>query len=270
VSPHVFVIEPAAAADARAGSELVIAGAEGRHAARVLRVRPGEGVEAIDGQGRRIRAVVRSAGRDEIVVQVHGVLDEPVPDPAHVVVQGLPKGEHAELAVDQLTQCGADRIVPWAAANSVAQWDGERAIRGRGKWQQAAMAAAKQARRAWIPQVDALASTSEIVAQVRQAALAVVLHEGASEPLMQVAVPTSGTILILVGPEGGLTDQERSQLGQAGAREASLGPAVLRTSLAGAAALAVLGSSRHWPSGPAPGMATTADAMPAVMEGWRA
>ncbi len=268
MSAHVFTLEPSIAAAAQVGSTLVLTGPEGRHAASVARVRRGEVIEVVDGQGCRIRAVVNGLDRQEVRFEVLEVLREPAPDPVFVLVQALAKGDHGELAVDQLTQAGADRIVPWAAANCVARWDGERASRGSAKWQQAAVQAAKQARRSWIPVVQELAGTAEVLAAVGQADLAVVLHEGASEPLAQVAIPAAGTVLVVVGPEGGLAESERAALSQAGAQEVRLGPSVLRTSLAGAAALAVLSSRGRWLAESTSHSRLPDDASAAFMEGW--
>jgi 16S rRNA (uracil1498-N3)-methyltransferase len=156
------------------------------------------------------------------------------------VVQALPKGDRGELAVEVLTEIGAARIVPWASARSVAVWKGERAAKSQAKWQSTAREAAKQARRAWHPDVPPLATTDEVAALIGSADLAVVLHEGASEPLGAIAVPDAGEIVVVVGPEGGLTDDEVSGFVAAGAVAVRLGDEVLRTSTAGVAAVAAL------------------------------
>jgi len=264
VSSHVFIAEPGLVAMARVGSTLVLAGAEGRHAATVARVRRGEVIEVVDGQGTRLRATVLDHGRDEVAFEVSQIEVEPEPSPRFAVVQALPKGEHADLAVDQLTQAGADRIVPWAASNCVVRWDDERARKGQGRWQQEATRAAKQSRRSRIPQVDPLARTPAIEAAVREADLAIMLHEEATEPLAEVTLPGAGTVLIIVGPEGGLDPDERAALSAAGAREVRLGAAILRTSLAGAMALAVLSAQDRWRS------TSGTNAPVHAMEGWRA
>ena len=262
MSSHVFIAEPGLVAMARVGSTLVLAGAEGRHAATVARVRRGEVIEVVDGQGTRLRATVLDLGRDEVAFEVRQIEVEPEPSPLFVVVQALPKGEHADLAVDQLTQAGADRIVPWAAANCVVRWDDERARKGQVRWQQAATQAAKQSRRSRIPSVDPLTRTPAIESAIREADLAIVLHEGADEPLAEVALPVAGTVLVVVGPEGGLDPTERAALVAAGAREVRLGHAVLRTSLAGATALAVLSGQGRWRS------SSGTNAQVRAMEGW--
>ena len=166
--------------------------------------------------------------------------DHPEPAPALVVVQALPKGDRGELAVEMLTEVGVARVVPWAAARSVAVWKGERAEKSLARWRATAREAAKQARRPWHPDVDPLATTADVVALLAGADLAVVLHEAAAEPLAAVEVPDAGTVVVVVGPEGGLTGDELAAFAEAGARSVRLGAEVLRTSTAGPAAVAAL------------------------------
>ena len=138
-------------------------------------------------------------------------------------------------------------MVPWAAARCVAVWKGERATKSLARWRATAREAAKQARRAWFPEVAGLASTAEVAALVAGADLAVVLHEDASEPLAALPVPAEGRVVVVVGPEGGLTDDEVATLVAAGGRAVRLGPEVLRTSTAGVvAAAALLARTPRW------------------------
>jgi 16S rRNA (uracil1498-N3)-methyltransferase len=130
--------------------------------------------------------------------------------------------------------------VPWAASRSVAVWKGERAAKSLAKWRATAREAAKQARRSWFPEVSELASTEEVSALVADADLAVVLHEEATSSLAAVEVPATGRIVVVVGPEGGLSDDEVTAFVAAGAVSVRLGAEVLRTSTAGVAAVAAL------------------------------
>ena len=169
------------------------------------------------------------------------------PTPRVVVVQALPKGDRGELAVEVLTEVGVATVVPWAAARCVAVWKGERAHKSVERWRATAREAAKQARRAWFPEVADLAITADVVRLVAAADLAVVLHEGATGSLASLAVPEAGTVLVVVGPEGGLTDEEVAALAAAGAHAVRLGAEVLRTSTAGVAAVsALLSRSARW------------------------
>jgi 16S rRNA (uracil1498-N3)-methyltransferase len=221
------------------GTALVLEGDEARHAL-VKRLQPGEQVQVGDGRGSVAGATVRRVERNRIELDIDWRRVDPPADPRVVVVQALPKGERAELAVELLTELGADEIVPWSAANSVARWDGERAAKGVERWQRTAREATKQSRRAWIPTVGALASTEQVAARVRAAAAAFVLHEDAEAGLRTFPLPGTGELVLVVGPEGGITDAERAALIAAGAACVRLGPEVLRTSTAGGAALAAL------------------------------
>ena len=222
------------------GAVVEVTGDEAHHAVAVRRLRVGERVVLTDGAGRSVTGEVASTGKRVLTVEVSAATDTPAPEPELVVVQALPKGERGELAVEVLTEVGAARIVPWAAARSVAVWKGERAVRSHAKWAASAREAAKQARRSWFPEVSPLAATADVAALVGAADLAVVLHEEAGEPLAALQVPAQGTIVVVVGPEGGLTDAEVAAFVAAGARSVRLGAEVLRTSTAGLAACAAL------------------------------
>jgi len=223
-----------------AGAEVEVSGDEAHHAVAVRRLRVGESVVLTDGAGTSVTAEVASTGKRVFAARVTDVTTAPPAEPAFVVVQALPKGERGELAVEVLTEVGVALVVPWAASRSVAVWKGERAARSLAKWRSTAREAAKQARRSWFPEVAELASTADLTALVAGADLAVVLHEEASVPLASLEVPRTGRIVIVVGPEGGLTDEEVGTLVAAGATSVRLGAEVLRTSTAGVAAVAAL------------------------------
>jgi 16S rRNA (uracil1498-N3)-methyltransferase len=241
MSAPLFVIDAATAAAARPGSETFLSGSEGRHAVSVARLVPGERLDLGDGAGRILGCVVeRVEGSDRLVARVAGIVDVPQSSPRVVVVQGLPKGDRGEAAVQTLTEVGVDEIVPWAAERSVARWVGDRTKRGREKWAQAARAAGKQSRRAWFPQVGELADSGVVESRIRRAVTAMVLHEEASLRLHGVNLPATGEVLIIVGPEGGISPAELLRFTEAGAVAVRLGPSVLRTSTAGTVAAGII------------------------------
>ena len=223
-----------------AGSSVEVTGDEAHHAVAVRRLRVGESVVLTDGSGTSVTGEVASTGKRVFALTVSSVRVAPEPDPAVVVVQALPKGDRGELAVEMLTEIGVAEIVPWAASRSVAVWKGERAVKSLARWRSTAREAAKQARRSWFPVVAEPATTGEVAALLAGADLGVVLHEGAAVPLASLDVPASGRIVVVVGPEGGLTDDEIAAFAAAGARPVVLGAEVLRTSTAGVAAVAAL------------------------------
>lgn len=222
------------------GSTVEVEGDEAHHAVAVRRLRVGEELVLTDGAGRSARGTVAATGKRQLSVSVDSVTADPEPAPAVTVVQALPKGERGELAVEVLTEVGVARIVPWAAARSVAVWKGERAEKSLARWRSTAREAAKQARRTWHPEVAPMVTTDEVAALVAAVDLAVVLHEDATLAMASLDVPATGTLLVVVGPEGGLTDDEVAALSGAGAHVVRMGSEVLRTSTAGVAAVAAL------------------------------
>lgn len=243
MSPPVFVVAPAELESGR----VLLAGTEGRHAATVRRLGAGERVDLTDGAGNTAECRVLAVRRDALELEVLSRRSEPVPAPRLTVVQALPKGDRAELAVQVLTEVGADVVVPWAASRCVTSWRGERGARALAKWRSTAREAAKQARRSRFPEVTELAGTAEVTDLLSSAALGAVLHEEAGCPLAEVPVPAAGTVVLVVGPEGGISADELAAFSAAGAGSYRLGPTVLRTSTAGAAALAVvLSRTSRW------------------------
>jgi 16S rRNA (uracil1498-N3)-methyltransferase len=222
------------------GDEVTVEGDEAHHAVAVRRLRVGERVVLTDGAGVAVEGPVATTGKRVFALTVETVSAAEPPVPEVVVVQALPKGERGELAVEVLTEIGVARVVPWAASRSVAVWKGERAAKSLAKWRATAREAAKQARRSWFPEVAELAATPEVSALVADADLAVVLHEEATASLAAVEVPPAGRIVVVVGPEGGLSDDEVATFAAAGAVSVRLGAEVLRTSTAGVAAVAAL------------------------------
>jgi 16S rRNA (uracil1498-N3)-methyltransferase len=218
-----------------------VTGDEAHHAVAVRRLRVGETVVLTDGRGRSVTGPVVSTGKRQFAVSVTSVAEVPAPEPAVTVVQALPKGDRGELAVEMLTEVGVARIVPWAASRSVAVWTGERAVKSLARWRTTAREASKQARRSWFAEVGELATTADVVSLVAGADLAVVLHEGArGGGLADLDPADDESLLVVVGPEGGLSDDEVAAFEAAGAHVVRLGAEVLRTSTAGVAAVAVL------------------------------
>ena len=237
MSPPVFLAEPGRLAADR----VVLDGPEGRHAATVRRLRAGERVDLTDGAGLLAECVVAVvAGRDALELDVLARRRTPAPDPRIVVVQALPKGDRGELAVELMTEVGVDEIVPWQASRCVTQWKPDRRDKALGRWRSTAREAAKQARRAWLPEITDLATTADVAVRLASAASAVILHEEAQRPLSGLVAPAKGDLVVVVGPEGGVTEEELERFAGAGGVPALLGPTVLRTSTAGVAAAAVL------------------------------
>lgn len=237
---------PAGTLDQQApGSTFVLEGAEARHAVTVKRLAVGESVDIADGAGKRITGTVTGVAPQELTVECGEVVVEPRPDVRLVLVQALAKGDRDELAAETATELGIDAVVPWQAERSIVRWKPERAAKAHAKWQSVVTAAAKQARRAWIPEVRAAVDANGLQAAVAAADLAVILHEDAVRPLRRVLEAwrqenvdggEPREVLLIVGPEGGISPREVTRLCDAGAVTALLGHHVLRSSTAGPAA----------------------------------
>jgi 16S rRNA (uracil1498-N3)-methyltransferase len=164
------------------------------------------------------------------------------PAPRFTVVQALAKGGRDEQAVESMTEVGVDEVLGWPAERCVARWTD----RTSAKWAATARAAAKQSQRSWWPEVSGPATTAAVAVRCHGATLAVVLHETASIRLADLLMPADGEIVVVVGPEGGISDRELDMFEAAGAVAVRLGDTVLRASTAGVAALAVLCAATRW------------------------
>ena len=243
---QLFLGDAAGLAAATPGATVVLDGDEGRHAATVVRVRVGERYYVADGLGRRVLAEAEHVDKTTVRGRVLDVVDEPAPVVRFVLVQALAKGDRDEQAIEAATELGVDEVVPWAAERSIVVWRGERAAKSLAKWASVVTRAAKQSRRSRMPLTSSAVDLPSLVGRVRESALALVLHEDATEPLAGVDVPESGDVLVVVGPEGGISDRELEALEAAGARAVRLGSTILRSSSAGPAALAVLNARSRW------------------------
>lgn len=231
------------------GSLAVLEGDEGFHAATVRRIRPGEQLVLGDGAGGLAHCQVEHAGRDGLRARV---MERWTVEPGHptvTVVQALPKSERSELAIELATEAGADAFLAWQAARCVANWEGARVDKGLRRWRAVVRSAARQSRRAHIPTVDGVLSTPELTRRIRDeiaaGAAVLALHETATHRLADIfsggGVAQANSLLLLIGPEGGIEREEISALTDAGAAAVRLGPQVLRTSTAAAVALGALG-----------------------------
>ena len=227
------------------GAMAVVDGDEGFHAATVRRIRPGERLVLSDGHGVLADCIVEDADKRRITARVLDRRTAPVATPQVTVVQAIPKSERSELAIELATEAGADAFIAWQAARCVARWDGERADKGLRRWRAVARSAARQSRRAYIPEVGGPLVTPALVAHIAErsaaGAVVLVLHESATRPIADVPVAQADSLLLVVGPEGGIDEAELAELTGAGAVAVRLGPTVLRTSTAAAVALGALG-----------------------------
>jgi len=246
VTLPLFLVAPERLAGVRVGGSVVLDGPEGRHAATVRRIGVGESVLLSDGRGSRATAEVVAAGKAELDLVVTAVEEDPEPALRLVLVQALAKADRDDQAIESATELGVDEVVPWQAARSIVVWRGDRAAKALRKWESVVTAAAKQSRRSRVPVVAGPVGQRGLVERIRGSALALVLHEDAMAPLAGQVLPDAGDVLVVVGPEGGISPEELAAFESAGAVPVRLGSTVLRSSSAGPAALAVLSAASRW------------------------
>ena len=269
MSAPVFLAEAGDLGSLAPGDMYLLDGLEGRHAGVVQRRGVGERIDVVDGAGLRLTCRVTAVQASEVTLEVVSVEREPSDGVSVVLVQALAKGDRDELAIEAATEAGVDAVLPWQAERSVVVWRGDRAAKSRARWVATVRAATKQARRASLPGVGDVVDAKGLAARTAQVVAAggtvLVLHEEATLPIAQAALPAlpalgagaqepaaqtpedSATgsdapreILVVVGPEGGISERECTLLTEAGATLVRLGPHVLRTSTAGPIAVALL------------------------------
>jgi 16S rRNA (uracil1498-N3)-methyltransferase len=225
------------------GTSAVLDGPEGRHAAAVRRLAPGEELVIADGRGEAAACVVETVqGKESLDLRIERRWSEPEPAPRIVLAQALVKGDRGELAVELATETGVDVVVPWRAARSIVKWeDGPRGDKALGRWRSTVREAAKQSRRTRVPEVRDPVTTRQLAGLVSESAGAVILDAAAETGIVDLELPADGDLVLVVGPEGGISDSESAALRAAGAQVARLGPTVLRASTAAAVAIAALG-----------------------------
>ncbi len=239
------------ASDKLSGATIWLDGPEGRHAALVRRLRPGERVDLTDGVGQLAECVVRTvdtSGKPGLELDVLEHRTIPRPEPRITVVQALAKGDRGETAVETMTEVGVDVIVPWSASRSIVQWRADRGDKSLAKWRSTATEASKQSRRVWWPEIAEPASTAQVAGILAKATLGVILHEEGELSLADLTPAQLGQggdgrtsdIVLIVGPEGGVSPEELRAFTEAGGVAYRMGPTVLRTSTAGTVAAAVL------------------------------
>lgn len=210
---------------------------EARHAAQVLRLRVGDWVIVFDGHGHRAEAVITSAGKDAVSVHVDGVHTEEHL-PLHLTIAtAIPKGKRWQMLVEKCTELGVDRIIPMHTERSVAKGEGDA-----GKWRRWIIEAAKQSRRAWIPEIVEPIPFKDVIALANRERAFIVLADARGEQprAYQDFLKLSGRVVAMIGPEGGFTDEEIEGCKRHGGRTMRLSPFVLRVETAAATVCALL------------------------------
>jgi len=216
-----------------------IAGDEAHHAIKVLRITVGEEILISDGAGNWVRASVENIEKKTFTAKVLERGFQPEKSPRLIVVQGLPKSDRVKDAIEILVESGVDLIIPWQADRSISKWRQD----SLDKWQSAAVAATKQSRRFRKPEIIDGLSLSQLLEIESENSVVLVMHESATTKLSEVVTSKfagMSEIVIVIGPEGGISDSELAVLEGAGAHIVGLGPEVFRSAHAGGAALSAV------------------------------
>ena len=211
---------------------------DANHAIRVLRMESGDFFNLSDGKGAWSHVEVVEVHKKHLTLNVLETgFQEPL-ETTFTVIQAIPKGDRVKEAIELCTEGGADRIVMWKASRSIGKSDDKIE-----KLQNTAREASKQSRRFRIPAVVGVATTANIIDEIAKVDLAIVFHESATLKLSQVVAPGFKRVAIIIGPEGGLTEDEIDTFASAGAKVALMGRPILRSAHAGLAALSAVNTA---------------------------
>lgn len=238
------VVEPlffaAIGNDTVLGSWFVLGGPEAKHAVSVRRMLPGEAIAVSDGVGLKLRGKVSKVGKDTLEINVESVETISIPSVQIHLVQALAKGDRDELAIQACTELGLQGVIPWQAERSISIWKDEKKTKGQTRWQSIVAEAAKQSLRAYVPVVEQVQNSQELISKLSSFDAVLILDPEATASIAQVALPTAGSVALVVGPEGGMSEAELEAFAVAGFSSVRMGPGVLRTSTAGMAAVSFL------------------------------
>lgn len=222
-----------------AGATQELSGDEAHHAVSVMRLTIGEQIKIADGSGNWVSGTITEVGKKNLKIEIADRGSTNSGKPELIVVQAVTKSDRTKELLELLTVAGADQIIPWQAERCISKWQDDSAA----KWQVSIKEAAKQARRVKLPALSDAVSTNQLVKLFNTMDKAIILHESATNKISEINLSNEmERIFIVIGPEGGITDAEITQLASVGAVTARMGDLVLRSAHAGFAALAAIQS----------------------------
>lgn len=228
------------------GSKITVDGDEAHHAIKVMRMEMGEELQLTDGRGSWAQGSISSIDKKSFTVSITERGNVGRNHAELVVIQALTKSDRARETIELLVEAGVDRIIPWQSDHCIAKWKEDMLE----KWHNSAVAACKQSRRYTIPAVETPITLTGIRERFTEKSLLLVLHESAQEKLSVVVSPSAisqNHIVLIIGPEGGISVDELRELSAIGGKVVRLGNPVLRSAHAGMAGLAAVQAlMRHW------------------------
>lgn len=229
------------------GDDVTLDAEQSHHAVRVRRFTAGRKIDLVDGKGLRAAGKIVSADASECRVLIEKIVTETYRGPDISLIQARATDRRDEAGVEAAIQLGVARVIPWLAERSVAKWKPNT----RERWQAIADSAAQVARTSLWPEVLDPVDTGQLCAYIKAGGgqeRTLVCHENASETITAVLTGWAASkepparVNVIIGPEGGITDEELTQFAAVGASQVLLTPTVLRVSVASAAALSVIGA----------------------------
>lgn len=221
----------------------VVRGQDVRHMVKVLRLKPGDRVELLDGAGRAATAMVEQVGKEEVVCLKMGEFAPPGAPPFEVIlVQGIAKGEKMDLIIQKCTELGVSGVIPLICHRSVVRLDDGKIHDRQARWQRVALEAARQCRRPDVPVVSMPRKLPEVLEAIPKGSAAIMPWEEEDNLSFSDALAgdTPERIYIFIGPEGGFERYEAEEARRAGVSTVSMGPRILRTETAGLACITII------------------------------
>ena len=223
--------------------ELTLDPQAAKHLLTVLRLKAGAPLILFDGSGFEFQAVIEEIGKKDLWVKLGNSHGPAVESPLRITLaQGVSRGERMDYTVQKATELGVTEIVPVLTERSVVKLDTDNGAKKREHWQGVVIGATEQSGRVRVPEVRAPVTLATFLANLRDAGQKLLLDPLGGAAAMDLARPSDGGVMLLVGPEGGLSEHERNLAARVGFMGLKLGPRILRTETAALVALSLLQS----------------------------
>lgn len=219
------------------GQRQVLENEEAHHAIKVLRLNIGEVIKISDGVGNWVSGPIVEIAKKELFVSITERGEIQAAKPELVLVQAITKSDRNKEMLELAVEAGVDRIIPWQSERSISKWQSD----SEQKWQVGIKQSCKQARQVKLPQLMQVMSTSEVITSIGEGGFGIVFHEEASTKFSDLTIPNSqSSVYLVIGPEGGISEQELLSFQNNGSKVVRLGDTVLRSAHAGFAALSAV------------------------------
>jgi 16S rRNA (uracil1498-N3)-methyltransferase len=222
---------------------LKVEGSEARHIRRVLRLKVGDRLVLFDGFAKEYEGIIVQESPTSVMMKVENISSPAKESPLEITLaQSLLKGEKMEYLIQKATELGIKKIIPFFSSRSVPLLDKSKKLRRYHRWEKIAIEACKQCGRIAVPKVEPLQIYSEMLGMAQSEALRLILWEKKGQGLKETLKGSKGRteIFFVVGPEGGMSDEEVGEAEKAGFMPITLGKRILRSETAGLCLLSVL------------------------------